>query len=154
MTSDEAKRAFLRWRDVEDPCPGCDGSGVRLYPSTSTWRGGMGGSMMTSDVCDQCWGSGDAHKHWTDLRKLHHTEEQRAAERALSLLVGRAGANLLTCKPAVIALVAELDRFADQPRKQRPDWFREICRALARTIQGGVRADETASGKDGEHVVR
>lgn len=61
---------LLEWRDVEDPCPVCSGSGVKTYGSTATWMGGIGGQMVTSGVCDSCWGSGDAHRKWTDLRAL------------------------------------------------------------------------------------
>lgn len=32
--------------------------------------------MFTKDVCDRCWGSGDKHEPWTDIRKL---EARRAA---------------------------------------------------------------------------
>ncbi len=41
-----------------DACQLCDGRGVRVYPSTATWRGGMGGARTTVDVCNGCWGSG------------------------------------------------------------------------------------------------
>jgi len=45
-------------------CTGCGGSGYQMYGSTATWRGGVGGQMLTNDVCDMCWGSGDAEKPW------------------------------------------------------------------------------------------
>ena len=45
-------------------CSECSGSGYRLYGDTSTWRGGAGGQMMTADVCNKCWGSGDKTKPW------------------------------------------------------------------------------------------
>lgn len=66
---------MLLWRGIdrelgEDPCKGCSGSGVRAYGSTSTWRGGIGGQMITSDICDKCWGSGNAGKPWFNLRRL------------------------------------------------------------------------------------
>ena len=49
---------------IRHPCAECGGSGYRLYASTATWRGGIGGQAMTTDVCDKCWGSGDATKPW------------------------------------------------------------------------------------------
>lgn len=55
-------RRCLQWRQIEEPCATCRGSGVRSYVNTATWRGGIGGSVVTADVCDQCWGSGDARR--------------------------------------------------------------------------------------------
>ena len=65
---------MLKWRGIErelgdKPCGSCSGSGVRVYGSTSTWRGGIGGQAVTSDVCDTCWGSGNQSKPWTNLRQ-------------------------------------------------------------------------------------
>lgn len=70
MDSKEFYERFLEYRGIEKPCENCRGIGRKAYPSTSTWRGGMGGSMITFDVCDKCWGSGDANEKWVDLRKL------------------------------------------------------------------------------------
>jgi hypothetical protein len=67
------KRALkwaLEWRGIEDPCPHCGGSGVQTYGSTATWRRGIGGQALTQDVCDQCWGSGDAHRKGVDQRQM------------------------------------------------------------------------------------
>jgi hypothetical protein len=60
---------------VDDPCPKCGGLGRRAYPSTTGWRGGAGGSMITRDVCDVCWGSGDKNKKGTDLRRVQGLRE-------------------------------------------------------------------------------
>ena len=49
-------------------CTTCGGTGKKVYASTSTWRGGIGGAAMTEDVCDKCWGSGDELAPGTDLR--------------------------------------------------------------------------------------
>jgi hypothetical protein len=51
-------------------CSKCGGTGYRAYGSTATWTGGIGGQAITSDVCDNCWGSGRADKKFGDLRKL------------------------------------------------------------------------------------
>lgn len=61
---------FLSWRGISpsDACKRCGGSGTRIYGSTSTWQGGIGGQMITSDVCDNCWGSGSQSKHWPSHR--------------------------------------------------------------------------------------
>lgn len=64
---------MLEWRgieSIESACDKCGGSGVSGYGSTATWRGGIGGQIMTSDICDKCWGSGDKNNIWTNLRKL------------------------------------------------------------------------------------
>lgn len=50
------------------PCQGCLGSGVFLYPDTTTWRGGVGGQAFTMDVCDACWGSGRHGAPWPPFR--------------------------------------------------------------------------------------
>jgi len=80
--NDELLARMLVWRNVETPCTVCKGSGVRAYPSTATWHGGIGGQMMTMAVCDHCWGSGDEHIHWTDLRQL--PGERRALAPAIT----------------------------------------------------------------------
>jgi hypothetical protein len=64
---------MLRWRNIEseeDACIGCGGSGVKTYANTTTWRGGMGGQALTSDVCDKCWGSGNKHRPWANLKEI------------------------------------------------------------------------------------
>lgn len=72
---EEVKNLFLDWRGISIEggdviCDGCDGSGVMMYSNTSTWRHKTSGQMMTSDVCEKCWGSGVSNRKWTDLRKL------------------------------------------------------------------------------------
>jgi len=66
---------MLEWRGIdlhqETPCKNCGGSGVTAYASTSTWRGGIGGTAITVDVCDKCWGSGVASRPWFNLRTFY-----------------------------------------------------------------------------------
>lgn len=79
MTDAETLR---RPRGVRNPCPRCSGWGVRWYPSTSTWRGGMGGALCTQDVCggdDGCWGSGDADAPWPSWAIAEDRAERDAA---------------------------------------------------------------------------
>ncbi len=71
---------MLRRRNITSPCQECEGYGVLAYPSTATWRRGAGGQMSTYDVCDRCWGSGDAVKHGVDLRRLGAEIERARAE--------------------------------------------------------------------------
>lgn len=66
----QALMQFLEWRGIEDQCVKCGGTGRRAYASTSTWHGGAGGSMMTEDICDRCWGTGDQTRKGADLRRL------------------------------------------------------------------------------------
>jgi hypothetical protein len=68
---DELRELMLQWRAIEpgDECEECGGSGIRCYGSTATWHGGIGGSAMTNDVCDHCWGSGDRHRPWPNRRR-------------------------------------------------------------------------------------
>ena len=76
-TGESYFKDWLEQRGVDAPCIACDGFGVRMYGSTATWRGGVGGQTMTQDVCDKCWGSGDANRIWPSHRK---SEPQRSAE--------------------------------------------------------------------------
>lgn len=82
---DENEQRFLEWRGIDvqagdKPCPDCGGSGRKAYGSTTTWRGGIGGQMITSGICDKCWGSGNAEKPWTDLRRVDSMRRQLEAE--------------------------------------------------------------------------
>ncbi len=69
MTDDLMNR-FLELRGIEpgNACSVCGGIGKRSYPNTTTWHGGIGGQMVTIDVCDKCWGSGDKTHTWLNLR--------------------------------------------------------------------------------------
>lgn len=79
---DELRESFyermlsLRGLTPEEACKDCQGSGVKSYGNTSTWRGGIGGQMMTSDVCNKCWGSGNNNEPWTNLKQLRKELEK------------------------------------------------------------------------------
>jgi hypothetical protein len=66
----EVGERFLHWRGVERPCGRCGGTGSRSYANSTGWRGGAGGQSITTDICDGCWGTGDADDKGVDLRKL------------------------------------------------------------------------------------
>ncbi len=68
--------ASSRFHEIEqgDFCPECNGSGYKLYGSTATWRGGVGGQAMTTSVCDKCWGSGSKSTPWPSWRKYEELE--------------------------------------------------------------------------------
>lgn len=78
---DQVHALFLEWRDIPpgDACRGCQGSGRKVYGSTSQWRGGIGGAAMTPGVCDACWGSGSASHPGLDLRQHERLVQERDA---------------------------------------------------------------------------
>jgi len=59
-----------------EECPTCQGHGKRLYGSTSTWRGGIGGQAFTTDVCDSCWGSGLKDCPWPSHREFYEMKRR------------------------------------------------------------------------------
>ncbi len=63
---------MLDWRNILEgqECERCQGTGGITYGSTATWHGGIGGSAMTYDVCNKCWGSGNANRPWTNLKRV------------------------------------------------------------------------------------
>ena len=87
--SDDRVAFALAWRGIETPCSRCSGSGGYLYGGGSTWRGGAGGAVMTHDVCDLCWGSGDAARAWTNLRALEEKHRAARARNALDELAAK-----------------------------------------------------------------
>lgn len=54
----------------------CGGSGLKTYGTSGTWRSGSGGMTITQDVCDHCWGSGDADKPWPSHRAFERMKER------------------------------------------------------------------------------
>lgn len=82
MTDEELRERMLSWRGIlpGDECPTCGGAGTRAYGSTATWRGGVGGQMITTSVCDKCWGSGDRHRPGANLRKIANERQTKAQE--------------------------------------------------------------------------
>ena len=68
----EVYELLLSYRGLEpdDVCRACSGFGRRSYGSTSTWRGGIGGQMLTADVCNKCWGTGSKTRKGADLKKI------------------------------------------------------------------------------------
>lgn len=51
-------------------CAQCYGTGERVYPNTTGWRGGAGGQAITDGVCDSCWGTGRTDRKGADLRRI------------------------------------------------------------------------------------
>lgn len=84
----EVERLRAACSMTTNPCPRCGGDGRRIYGSTATWHGGIGGQMLTVDVCDGCWGTGDAVRKGVDLRKMTRAWEhlRKEVERAAEIL--------------------------------------------------------------------
>lgn len=84
-TTEQFIEQCLWWRGIEPGCEcnTCGGAGTRAYGSTSTWRGGVGGQMITSGVCDKCWGSGDKDRPWPSHRRIAYLESEMARLKAL-----------------------------------------------------------------------
>lgn len=83
MTSEERKMMqddFLAMRGLAGAnlCKMCQGYGTILYGSTATWHGGIGGAAMTTDVCNKCWGSGNAERPWPSHREFYSMKRSKA----------------------------------------------------------------------------
>lgn len=135
--TEEFLQALREWRGVEDPCTRCNGSGVRNYGSTSTWRGGIGGAAITQGVCDTCWGTGDARRVGVDLRAQRDGERERIAAAALTVIARAVGARFEDCAPAINEIAEELERLS-RGRKERPRQFGFISRELAKVLRDAV----------------
>ena len=68
MNMDMERLLEMRSIEPNNACSKCGGSGKRAYQNTTTWHGGIGGQMVTIDICDKCWGSGDVTWTWLNLR--------------------------------------------------------------------------------------
>lgn len=145
MTATDLQAAVdhvLRLRGVETPCETCHGLGTKRYPDSGTWRPKVGIVLraFTHDVCDTCWGSGDAHRHGVNLREQEATFNARVAERALSLFADKAGVGLGTIRPAALAVANELDGLSRMKNKVRVPWFSLVCEQVAKALREGVDA--------------
>lgn len=133
----------LEWRGIEEPCKTCRGAGLKTYSNTATWRGGAGGNAMTVSVCDRCWGSGDEREHWTDLRRLRNTEEDRVRQAAATRLASSLGVNFLTTghREAIRAVIVELNRLTNKRKPPVGDDFfarrawEHVCSKLASHLE-------------------
>ncbi len=87
---------------------------------------------MTSDVCDECWGSGDSVRTWTNLRALEEKTEKKIAVQALEFLSGPA--RIRSFHDGVTQLIAELTKLS-KGRKERPHGFREAASYIAKRLE-------------------
>lgn len=95
---------------LKGACEKCKGYGQRAYASTATWRGGMGGSAITTDVCDVCWGTGLKDEHGPDLRKLESRLRKLEAASSRRWFEERIGANLTVIRNAFPTIAIKLRR--------------------------------------------
>lgn len=135
--NDDTHKQMLRIRGVEVPCETCRGYGVKTYSSGATWRGGMGTTSSEKDVCNACWGSGDANRSWLNLKTCEADAARQIAEQSLKHLCTAAGSNMSVMRPALEELIAELERMA-RGRKARPPFFVDACLSLVSAIKRGV----------------
>lgn len=131
---DNRHRAMLDWRGVSVPCPRCTGSGQCLYGSTATWRGGIGGQAMTWDVCDACWGSGDAERQGADLRVLH--AHAASAHKAVAAAVEARAVELDAKASAALATSDEARAEGDYERADVEHARGTAFQAAARIVRG------------------
>ena len=82
----EHLRAFCRnpHEHEQGVCEKCSGIGSLLYGNTSTWRESVGGSAMTTGVCNKCWGSGSQEKPWPSWRMIAGNDAELRAKLAAS----------------------------------------------------------------------
>lgn len=131
---------LLRVREIQSACDRCLGTGVRAYGSTATWRGGIGGQSVTSDVCDACWGSGDSERPWLNLRLNAAERREWENEQCMSHFARIANLNLETMR-AHFAEIAKLLEREERKRKTPFDhesngfFWRITLRGLAKTIR-------------------
>ncbi len=120
-----------RFKGARTPCERCSGLGSKMYSSTATWHGGIGGAAMSRDICDRCWGSGDADYPFADQRKIKQNTEAAVKARAATLFADTLGTSFSSMKPALEELITELKKMA-KGRKQRPWFYYETCDHLAK----------------------
>ena len=134
MNDEEFKARLLEWRDIRTPCDDCQGSGTKMYGNTATWRYGMGGNAMTTDVCDKCWGSGDKERSWTDLRLLDKNKETEIRRRVAKWMHDSLGMYLNTLHPALNILATNLEKQSRGRKEELYDYYL-LCSVFAKEIR-------------------
>jgi HEAT repeat protein len=102
----------------------------------------MGTTKSERDICDTCWGTGDADRHGLDLRKLKADEDVRVAERAAELLARAVGASLDNCRPAIAYLIGVIDKVSNKRGAPAAPYLPELAQALANTLRRAIGATE------------
>lgn len=138
VSREEVFAELLRSRGVETPCKTCIGTGRRMYGSTSTWRGGMGGCTCTQDVCDRCWGTGDENERGANLRAARDAVERARRESAVEYLASHLGCGIGDCARYVVMLAELAEKQANKrklPDGEHPFWWHERWRALGAVLR-------------------
>lgn len=149
-TANEAGVWYLRMLEQRDIAPDsvckiCTGYGVRLYSSGATWRGGMGTQAFRSDICDQCWGSGNRAKPWLDLRALRERTNEEVAERAVDALARSCGANMTSTKKSIEQIIAHLDALKRKRKLAGRDvdfWMLPLANGLRNILARAINVPE------------
>lgn len=135
---DNMRERFLHWRNVETPCETCGASGKRWYASTSTWHGGLGGSSVTIDVCDKCWGSGDRDYPGANLRQLKDDILAAKHQNAIEFLKQELAIELDSVKKRLKELADLADAQARKrklPAGENPFWWNREWEMLASLLR-------------------
>ena len=97
-------------------CDRCRGLGTYMYGNGATYRRGMGVASMTIDICDQCWGSGDADRTLTNIKELEDGIKRIRDDSAFQYIARYFGLNFLSLKKRFLQLA---DIAEAQTRKRK-----------------------------------
>lgn len=98
----------------------------------------MGASAVTIDVCDVCWGSGDAHSPGENLQEWRDREQRLMVESSSRWLRDRLGADISSLRSMLAFLAEEVERLS---RKRKvPDgmdefWFRRAMELFSSVLR-------------------
>lgn len=94
----------------------------------------MGCAAMTYDQCDECWGSGDADRHWPNLRAYEASRRAWEAEQCAKWLAANTGCELKLFRGCLSAVVGVIEKEAR--RRKPPDgkdafWYARAAEQVA-----------------------
>ncbi len=111
-------------------CTTCNGVGSRVYPSTATWHGGVGGAAMTPGICDKCWGSGRTDKKGVNLRKMQSEMNVRRGEISLRWFEKAIGASFSKFQDAFPLIAQKLEK-----ARWKDYWAADAAKVLATELK-------------------
>lgn len=129
MTREEVRQLYLKHfrRNVHTPCERCKGLGHCSYSNGATYHDhSVATQAFQDDICDHCWGSGDAHSPWTNVLELERSEKDWEEEQCLKYLAQRSGATLPRIKSRFLQLAdmcAKESRRRKLPDGESPFWW-------------------------------
>jgi len=146
--ADHEQAEHVAWRSarIVHTCGRCGGTGYFMYSNSGLWRNMQGRIVMhafTPGVCDACWGSGDADRPWTDLRKLEQEHSEALAAASVEDLARAAGVKYESMRAATTSIADVLEQSMTPEAlkaKGRPIGFRELTRHLATVIRNAIAA--------------